>query len=162
MPVATSKDRAVVKALQQMLLSDNTIQKDFGDLVDIFTNPYAIKLKQLGKEMRARTQQQQDQKQEFDDSQLTKTIEAQTANREDLQAHEVYLTNLKGEWQYKQAYLTAIGRDSASTKEDNIADITQAYETNLKVAEYQTNIDFRNNFNIETFQKRISQEFYKN
>lgn len=144
MPVATSKDRAVVKALQQMLLSDNTIQKDFGDLVDIFTNPYAIKLKQLGKEMRVRTQQQQNQKQQFDDSQLTKTIDAQTANREDLQAHEVNITNIKGEWQYKQAYLTAIGRDSASTKEDNIADITKAYETNLKVAEYQTNMDFRN------------------
>lgn len=143
MPIATSKDRAIVKALQQMLLSDNTIQKDFGDLVDIFTNPYAIKLKQLGKEMRIRTSQNQEQDRQFQDSQSTKAIEAQTADREDRQAHEVELANIKGQWQYKEAFLTALGRDAASTKDDNVADITRAYENNLKQEQYQTDIDFR-------------------
>lgn len=143
MPIATSKDRAIVKALQQMLLSDNTIQKDFGDLVDIFTSPYAIKLKQLGKEMRMRTEQNQQQQNQFLDSQSTKQIEAQTADREDRQAHEVNLANIKGEWQYKEAYLTALGRDAASTKDDNVQDITKAYELNLKRESYQSDIDFR-------------------
>ena len=143
MPIATSKDRAIVKALQQMLLSDNTIQKDFGDLVDIFTNPYAIKLKQLGKEMRIRTMQSEEQSRQFQDSQTTKQIEAATADREDRQEHEVNLANIKGEWQYKEAYLTALGRDAASTKEDNVNDITKAYETNLKREAYQSDIDFR-------------------
>lgn len=143
LPVATSKDRALVKALQQMLLSDNTIQKDFGDLVDIFTNPYTLKLRQLSKEMRARTNQNQEQQRQFEDSQLTKNIEAQTAAREDLQAHEVNLANIKGEWQYKEAYLTALGRDAASTKEDNTADIEKAFELNLKRESYQTDIALR-------------------
>lgn len=143
MPIATSKDRAIVKALQQMLLSDNTIQKDFGDLVDIFTNPYAIKLKQLGKEIRMRTSQNQEQERQFQDSQSTKAIEAQTADREDRQAHEVNIANIKGEWQYKEAFLTALGRDGASTKEDNVDDITKAYENNLKREQYHSDIDFR-------------------
>ncbi len=143
MPIATSKDRAIVKALQQMLLSDNTIQKDFGDLVDIFTNPYAIKLKQLGKEMRVRTSLNQEQDRQFQDAQATKAIDARVAEREDLQAHEVNLANIKGEWQYKEAYLTALGRDAASTKEDNVADITKAYELNFKREAYESDIDFR-------------------
>jgi hypothetical protein len=143
MPIPTSKDRAIAKALQQMLLADNTIQKDFGDLVDIFTNPYALKLKQIGKDIRARTEQQQAQQRQFEDSQTTKVIEAKTADREDLQQHEVNLANIKGEWQYKEAYLTAIGRDSASTKDDNMADITKAFENNLKVQQYQTDLAFR-------------------
>lgn len=132
MPASTSKDRAVVKGLQQMLLNDNTIQKDFGDLVDIFTNPIVLNLRQYGRDMRARTQANQQQQREFEDSQLTKQLESVREGREDLQAHEVELANIKGEWQYKEAYLTAIGRDTASTKEDNIADITKAYEANFK------------------------------
>lgn len=132
MPIANSKDRAVVKALQQMLLSDNTIQKDFGDLVDIFTNPYTSKLRQLSKEMRKRTEESTQQQRQFEDSQNTKAIEAKTADREDKQQHEVNITNIKGEWQYKEAYLTALGRDAASTKEDNTKDIAQAYKDNLQ------------------------------
>ena len=141
MPAATSKDRAVVKALQQMLLADNTIQKDFGDLVDIFTNPYTLKLRQLGKEIRARTQGNQQQDRDFQDSQLTKQIDANKQQLADEREHETSLVNLKGEWQYKEAYLTAIGRDAASTKEDNMPDITKAYEYNLKRDVYLADIE---------------------
>lgn len=143
LPLTNSKDRAIVKGLQQMLMADNTISKDFGDVVDILTSPYAIKLKQLSKEIRLRNQTQREQDQQFQDSQLTKTIEAQTANREDQQAHEVQLANIKGEWQYKEAYLTALGRDAASTKDDNVADITKAYELNLKTNKQLADIDYR-------------------
>ena len=38
----------------------------------------------------------------------------------------------KGEWDYKSELLTAVGRDSASTKEDNIGDILSIYDRNLK------------------------------
>lgn len=143
MPASTSKDRAVVKGLQQMLLADNTIQKDFGDLVDIFTNPYSLKLKQISKEMRIRTSKNQEQDKIFQDSQLTKQIEANRQQFADERAHEINITNLKGEWQYKEAYLTALGRDSASTKEDNAPDITKAYELNLKRDAYLSDIEFK-------------------
>lgn len=132
MPASNSKDRPVVKMIQQMLMSDNTIQKDLNDLVDIFTNPYALKLKQIAKEMRIRQDKKDGAEKEFQDAQLTKQIEAQRQNLVEERQHEEKLTNLKGEWQYKEAYLTALGRDSASTKDDNQPDITKAYELNLK------------------------------
>lgn len=131
-PASTSKDRPITKALQQILMNDNTIQKDFSDLVDIFTNPYALKLKQIAREMRARQDKKLAEDKQFQDSQLEKQIQAQKENLKDERSHEVNLVNLKGEWQYKEAYLTSLGRDAASTKDDNQLDITKAYELNLK------------------------------
>ena len=131
-PAASSKDRPVVKFLQNMLMSDNTIQKDFSDIVDIFTNPHTLKLKQIAREMRMRQEGMQQQDKQFQDSQLTKQIEAQKQNLADDRKHQVDLVNLKGEWQYKEAYLTALGRDATSTKDDNQPDIQRAYELNLK------------------------------
>ncbi len=143
MPASTSKDRPVVKMIQQMLMSDNTIQKDLNDIVDIFTNPYALKLKQISREMRTRQDKKDAQEKEFQDSQLTKQIEAQKENLLGERAHQEKLVNLKGEWQYKEAYLTALGRDSASTKDDNQPDITKAYELNLKQSAIEQDGDIR-------------------
>lgn len=129
---SNSKDRPIVRYLQDMLMSDNTIQKDFADVVDIVTNPYSLKLKQLSREMRERSNQKQQSDQQFQDSQLTKQIEAQAASQKALNDHELAKIDRKGEWDYKSELLTAIGRDSASTKDDNIGDILSIYDRNLK------------------------------
>ncbi len=143
MPASTSKDRPIVKMIQQMLMSDNTIQKDLNDIVDIFTNPYALKLKQISREMRIRQDKRNSEEKQFQDSQLTKQLDAQKQNLIDERAHQEKLVNLKGEWQYKEAYLTALGRDSASTKDDNQTDITKAYEINLKASAIEQDGEIR-------------------
>lgn len=143
MPASNSKDRPVVKMIQQMLMSDNTIPKDLNDLVDIFTNPYALKLKQISKEMRARQDKKESSEKEFQDAQLNKQLQAQEKNLVAEREHEKLLTNIKGEWQYKEAYLTALGRDSASTKDDNQPDIAKAYELNLKTTAIEQDGEIR-------------------
>jgi hypothetical protein len=129
---SNSKDRPIVRYLQEMLIADNTIQKDFADIVDIVTNPYPLKLKQIAREMRESTNQKQQSDQQFQDSQLTKQIEAKASSQKALNDHELAKIDRKGEWDYKTELLTAIGRDSASTKEDNIGDILSVYDRNLK------------------------------
>lgn len=166
MPAATSKDRAVVKALQSMLMSDNTIQKDFSDLVDIFTNPYALKLRQIGKEMRMNTDKKVQQDREFQDSQLTRQLDANKASMEDLQAHEVELANIKGGWQYKEAYLTALGRDSSSTQQDDMPALKQAFEMNFKQEAYMSDIamkekEYSRKIDMDDNSKRIESEKIK-
>ena len=49
----------------------------------------------------------------------------------------------KGEWDYKSELLTAVGRDSASTKEDNIGDILSIYDRNLKQTAIEQDGDVR-------------------
>ena len=117
---ANSKDRPIVKMLQTILLSDNTIQKDFNDIVEIVTNPYSLKLKQISRQMRERQDKINEQEKQFQDSQLDKQLQSERQNLLEERQHQVDLTNIKGEWSYKQSYLTALGRDSASTKEDNL------------------------------------------
>lgn len=131
-PASNSKDRPIVRYLQEMLMADNTIQKDFADIVDIVTNPYSLKLKQIAREMRARTEQKTQQDREFQDTQQTKVIEANAQEQQALRDHQVNLANIKGTWDYRAELLTALGRDSASTKEDNIQDILSIYDRELK------------------------------
>ena len=143
LPVGVASDRAVVRGLQQMLMSDNTIQKDFSDLVDIFTNPYAIRLKHVAKEMRKKQDQKIQEDRQFQDSQLDKQLEAQASTLASEREHQINIVNLKGEWQYKEAYLTAVGRDSSSTSTDDFDQITKAYQMNLKEKEIDMNYEFK-------------------
>lgn len=166
LPSGTSNDRAVVKALQQMLLADNTIQKDFADLTDIFTNPYALKLKQIAKQMRSRQDKNVQEQRAFEDQQLTKQLEANRQQLAEERQHELNIVDRKGEWQYKQAYLTALGRDSTSTTEDDFTQITKAYETNLKEKSINADISLRakeisRKENLDAETKRLEAEKIK-
>ena len=68
------------------------------------------------------------------------------ANKQELaeeRQHELNIVDKKGEWQYKQAYLTALGRDSASTTTDDFDQLTKAYEANLKEKSIDADITLR-------------------
>jgi hypothetical protein len=143
LPASSSKDRAKVKKIEEMLMMDNTIQKDFADLVEVIFNPNVTEIRQVGKEMRARTQKLTQQQREFEGSESTKQIEARKAELEDLQSHERDLANIKGEWGYKGQYLQALGRDSASTTTDDFKQITDAYSLNLQEDKIKTELDLK-------------------
>ncbi|HSA76879.1 MAG TPA: hypothetical protein VLE02_04985, partial [Nitrosarchaeum sp.] len=143
LPVGTSSDRAVVRGLQNMLMSDNTIQKDFSDLVDIFTNPYALRLKQIAEQMRKKSEANLQEDREFQEKQLDKQIEANKQQLAEERQHELVAIDLKGQWQLKGDYLVALGRDSASTTTDDFDQITKAYQTSLKEKSLDADIDFK-------------------
>ncbi len=128
LPASNSKDRSVVKGIQQILMSDNTIQKDIGDVIDILTNPYISELKQIGRDIRKRSQMQAQEQRAFEDSQLTKQLEDGQAKLAADRQHEIAIVDRKGEWSYKEAYINALGKDSMSTKTDDTAEIEKAYK----------------------------------
>lgn len=131
-PSSNSKDRPIVRYLQEMLMADNTIQKDFNDVVNIAMLQNSVALKQYGKKMRTRSDQKTQEDRQFQDAQQTKVLEAKAASEKAMNDHELAKIDRKGEWDYKSELLTAVGRDSASTKDDNIGDILSIYDRNLK------------------------------
>lgn len=155
LPASSSKDRAIVKSVQQMLFADNTIQKDLEGIIDIFTHPYLIEMKQTAKDMAIRKQKETEYQRQFEDSQTTKQIQAQQQQLSETRAHELNAIDRKGEWAYKQAYLTAIGRDSTSTKTDDFDQITQAYKLNLQEEGQIADISLKNR---EISRKEMSDE----
>lgn len=159
LPAGTSSDRATARALQQMLMADNTIQKDFSDVVDIFTNPYALRLKQIAKGMRARQDKNAQEQRAFESEQVDKQIQANQQAQQELKDHEINLTNIKGEWNYKEAYLTALGRDSASTTTDDFDQLTKAFQANLKEKSLNADISFKNQ---DLMRKIDADQDYKN
>lgn len=151
---SNSKDRPVVKFLQQMLVSDNTIMKDFSDIVDITTNPNVLELKQIAKQMLDKQNKSKAEDKQFQDSQLDKQLQAERQNLIEERQHQVNLTNIKGEWAYKQSYLTALGRDSSSTQDDNFEDIRKAYELNLK----ERGIEQDMNVRMQEIQRKMNMD----
>ena len=162
---SNSKDRPIVRYLQEMLMADNTIQKDFADIVDIVTNPYSLKLRQIARDMRKRTDQKTQEDRQFQDAQQTKALEANAAEQEAIRQHQLLMIDRKGEWDYKSELLTAVGRDSASTKEDNIGDILSIYDRNLKRTAIEQDGSVRmkeieRKMNMDNFEKEKYQKDY--
>ena len=144
LPASNSRERAVVEAIKGMLLSDNTIQKDFGDIVDIMSNPNVLEIKQVAKTIRLRNEKAEEAKRNFESEQLDKQIKARKEETEDLQAHQKEIEHIRGEYSVKQSYLTALGRDSASTPVNEFEQTTQAYKLALSEEKINSDTDIKN------------------
>ena len=125
-------------------MSDNTIQKDIGDVVEILTNPYISELKQIGRDIRRRSQMQDQEQRAFEDSQLTKQLESQNQVLQAEMKHDLDLIDRKGEWSYKEAYLNAIGKDAMSTNTNEQSVIQKAYENEMKANNFSNDMDLKN------------------
>jgi hypothetical protein len=128
LPASNSRDRKIVEAIQNILINDNTVSKDFGNIIDIMSNPYVMELREIGLQMRQKTDQIRQEEQTFQSQQLDKQIVSAKEALEDAQAHEVLLEDKSNQSKERVAYMTAIGRDANSTKENDFADITKAYQ----------------------------------
>lgn len=143
LPPSDSKDRPIVKFLQNMLLSDNTIQKDFSDIVEIMTNPNSLKLRQIAREMAQKQDKKLQDQRAYESEQLDKKLLAEQQNLKEGRVHEIAIVDRKGEWQYKEAFLQALGRDSSSTSADNQKDLTNAFLANLKQTSVENDIQIK-------------------
>ena len=139
-----ASDRTVLEGLQQMLLADNTIQKDFQDLAKIRMASSALAVLNISKEMRKNAEKRTQEQRAFESEQTDKQIIAQSEREQAIQKNEIERINLKGEWAYKGDFLTALGRDSASTPTDDFDQLTKSFQNNLKSKAIDADIDFKN------------------
>lgn len=128
LPASNSRDRKIVEAIQNILINDNTVSKDWSDVVSILTNPYVLELKQIGQEMRVRADKKTSDQRQFESDQLDKELSANKEALEDVQAHEIVLQEMEDKNKIDVKYIESLGRDSASTKEDNFIALTNAYQ----------------------------------
>lgn len=128
LPASNSRDRKIVETIQQILMNDNTIEKDFQAVIDIVTNPYIIELRQLGEKMRAEKKASIAEERQFQSEQLDKQIAAEQEKIDREYAHEMELADKANENKLSVSYVNALGRDANSTTEDNFSEITRAYK----------------------------------
>jgi hypothetical protein len=113
-PASNAQDRKIVEAIQSIITNDNTITKDFGDIIDVLTNPYALELRQLGLDIRQRNDEKLAQDQQFQAEQVDKQIAAREKEITDTRAHEEKMIHLKGEYDLEEQQINAFGRISLS------------------------------------------------
>lgn len=109
-----SKDREIVKTIQNMLINDNTIQKDFGDIIDILTNPYTLELREIGNQMRMRQDKLTQEDRQFQSDQLDKQIAERQQSIKDDREHELLIEKIRGEYKLEEEMINAYGRASLS------------------------------------------------
>lgn len=127
-PASGTRDRKIVEAIQNIILQDNTLEKTMENVVEILTNPYTLELREIGIAMRQRSDALRQEQQQFESDQLDKQIAAEQQKLADEREHEKEMEQIKGEYNLQKTYLSALGSDSRSTKEDNFADINKAYQ----------------------------------
>lgn len=114
LPASGSNDRKIVEAIQSIIMNDNTISKDFGDIIDVLTNPYTLELRQLGLDMRARSDAKLQQDQQFQSEQLDKQIASEEAKIQSSYAHEKEMAQIEGEYKLESQQINSYGRAALS------------------------------------------------
>lgn len=136
LPVTNTKDRKIVKVVQDIILNDNTMTKDFGDVIDLMTNPVILELQQKAKEMRIRSDKKVEEQRQFEADQNDKQIKAVDDRLQADRDLKVTLQKMDDDSSERQSFINSLGRDANSTKEDNFVDLTSAYK--------QTRLDANN------------------
>ena len=125
LPVTNTKDRKIIQAIQQIVMNDNTLEKDFADVVELMTNPVMLELRQATIDMRKRKEVNTQQQREFDSSQLDKQIQSQEKTLADERAHDIELEKVKGFYRIQEEQISADARASLSRDPNEAYDIIQ-------------------------------------
>ncbi len=144
-PVVNTKDRKVVQTIQQIVMNDNTIDKDIADVIEIMTNPVILELKQASLDMRKRKEQSTQEERTFQSQENDKMIAAQADQDKRNKEHEVNLQKLRNEGDIETAQVTAYGRaaDKGVTDMDMFDRIDQVAQSALSNDFTQQNLDLK-------------------
>lgn len=137
-PTSSSKDRKIVENLQNLLINDNTLSKNFEDALAILTNPTIVELQQIAKQMTAKTERQTQEQRQFEQQQLEMQLQAVEASQEKERQHEQNLKIIDGQVKIKVAEINSVGR--LSDNETINQDLLDRIE---KTAQGDINNDFR-------------------
>ena len=166
-PLTSNKESKIVESIKQIVMNDNTIEKDIFDVVEIMTNPVLLELKQAAKDMRDRTDRKQQERQQFESEQLDKQIQAQQEQLAQEREHETNIVALKGEYSLKEKYLDNVARmadkniepDSLNMLEDASKEVfnQEIQSRNLDLKEQ----DLNRKADKDNFDKKIALENLK-
>ena len=118
-PETNSANKKIAEQVQQLIMSDNTLQRDFEDILKIATNPVVGELIQIGKDMRVKADNKVQEQRAFEQEQMKTQIDANATQQDKELAHEKELTQMKIEGSIQESYINALGR-AADKKSDTV------------------------------------------
>ena len=128
LPVTNNKDRKIIESIQQMMLQDNTLERDMSEVLEILSNPIMLELKQSALDMRARKQKAVEEQRNFESQENDKKLAAQDKILTDDRALKVKLQEMDNDSRERVSFVTSLGRDANSTKTNDFVDLTAAYK----------------------------------
>jgi len=150
LPVTNTKDRKIVEAIRQIVMNDNTLEKDFADIIDIMTNPVILELKQATLDMRARKEKNIQEDRKFQSQENDKLLKAEADKDVRNKKHELDIQILKNKGDIQTAEINAYGRaaDKKVTDLEIFDRINQETQQALTNNQAQQNIDLKYQDNV--------------
>jgi len=143
MPITSNKDAKIAETIKTIIMSDNTFEKDLGDMIDIMTTPVIVELQQIAYEQRNRKQKAIEEDRAFQSQENDKLIQADKDNETLKHQRAVELEHIRGEYKLEEEQINSYGRASLSedpnTNFDRIDKATQnAIDNNFKDRDLNT------------------------
>lgn len=110
MPMTSSKDRKIAEQIRQFVLNDNTVQRDYADVINLLTSPALAEMKDIVQKMRQRSDQQVQEQRQFESEQLDKQLQSQAQELQIKREHETNLQKMADDTDIEQARIQAYGR----------------------------------------------------
>ena len=143
-PIGNSKERKTIEMIKQFILNDNTMQRDMEDVISIVTNPVLVEIQQLAKDIRVKNDKRIEADRQFQDSQLTKQLEAQAQKEKLDREHELAIEDKKGEYKLESDYINGQSRAAdRNSNEEGYDRIDQAFQTAVQNSYKETEIGIK-------------------
>ena len=113
-PITGSSDRKMVEQIKQFVVNDNTMQRDFEDVLSIITNPVLVEIQQAAKDIKKKSDKAVQEQRAFESEQLDKQIASQEKKEADKRAHEINLANINNQAKLEEEKINSFGRASLS------------------------------------------------
>lgn len=162
----SSKDRKIIEQVKSLMMTDNTINRDIEDAINILTDDTIVELKDTAKYIMDKTNRKVQEDREFQSQQLQQNIAANKEEQDRERQHEVLLQEMNNQTKIEieeiQAYATVSNRGEnsqfvydtiAKAAQDDINNNFRGEEIDVKKAEVARKTTNDANLNNERLQK---------
>jgi len=122
-PVTNSNERKKIEQIKQYIANDNTIERSYSDVIQLFTNPVLVEVQEQAKVIEKKQRQKVQEEREFQSSQSDKLIQANKDSATLLYDRQREMQERELETKIDVSAISAAGR--ASDKESNTEGFAQ-------------------------------------
>ena len=132
-PVSNSKDRKIVEQIKQYMFADNTMQKSYQDMIELFSNPVLAEISEVAKEIEKRQQQKVEADREFQKQLQQEQLKATADSEQKERDLKVKLSQMEIDGDLKGKYIDGMSRVSDKNLEtEAYSQIEDAYQQTIE------------------------------
>jgi len=109
-PKTNAKDRKILETVRNLMLNDNTMQRDLKDVIDVLTNPNLLEVKDAAQRNRIRHQKETEAQRQHESEMADKQIQANQASIQEQRQFDLLKQKNQLDSNEKIAYMSGMAK----------------------------------------------------